>query len=139
MPGILEAEVIEMKKKLIISAITMVLTLSNVSFAGNDIEAKSLRDEIDRYVDAGMDTAASVSIGVVMGDEIVYERQSGKIDIENGTRIDENTVYEWASVSKMLIWVSVMQLWEKGEIDLEADIREYLPDGFLTRLKYEKR
>lgn len=139
MPGILEAEVIEMKKKLIISAIAMVLTLSNVSFAGIDIEAKSLRDEIDRYVDAGMDTAASVSIGVVMGDEIVYERQSGKIDIENGTRVDENTVYEWASVSKMLIWVSVMQLWEKGEIDLEADIREYLPDGFLTRLKYEKK
>lgn len=30
-----------------------------------------------------------------------------------------------------------MQQWERGNIDFDTDIREYLPDGFLTKLQYE--
>ena len=29
-----------------------------------------------------------------------------------------------------------MQQWERGNLNLDADIREYLPDGFLTKLQY---
>ena len=29
-----------------------------------------------------------------------------------------------------------MQLWERGQLDLEADIRDVLPAGFLTKLQY---
>ena len=43
---------------------------------------------------------------------------------------------EWGSCSKLLVWTSVMQQRERGNIDLDADIREYLPEGFLTKLKY---
>ena len=60
----------------------------------------------------------------------------GYSDIENGVRADEETVYEWGSNSKLLVWVSAMQLWERGLLDLEADIRDYLPEGFLTKLQY---
>ena len=60
----------------------------------------------------------------------------GYTDIENGVKADENTVYEWGSTSKTLIWVSVMQLYEKGLVDFDTDIREYLPEGFLTKLQY---
>ncbi len=31
-----------------------------------------------------------------------------------------------------------MQLWEEGLIDLEADVKEYLPEGFFTKLKYDE-
>ena len=50
----------------------------------------------------------------------------------------ENTVFEWGSISKTFIWVSVMQLKEEGKIDLYADIRSYLPEGFLKNLHYDK-
>ena len=30
-----------------------------------------------------------------------------------------------------------MQQWERGNIDLDADIREYLPERFLAKLQYE--
>lgn len=42
----------------------------------------------------------------------------------------ETTVFEWGSISKTFVWVSVMQLVEDRKIDLETDIRTYLPDGF---------
>lgn len=42
----------------------------------------------------------------------------------------------WGSATKSRVWISVMQLWEQGKIDLDADIREYLPADFLTNLRY---
>ncbi|MBQ7706592.1 MAG: beta-lactamase family protein [Lachnospiraceae bacterium] len=62
----------------------------------------------------------------------------GKNDIEGDVYADEDTVFEWGSISKVLIWVSAMQLYEQGKLDLEADIRNYLPKGFLDNLKYDE-
>lgn len=42
----------------------------------------------------------------------------------------KSTVFEGGSISKTFIWVSAMQLSEEGKIDLNADIRNYLPKGF---------
>jgi CubicO group peptidase (beta-lactamase class C family) len=71
------------------------------------------------------------------GDEILYTRYYGCTNIEEHTLADENSVFEWGSISKTFVWVSIMQLWEQGKIDLEADIRTYLPDDFFSHLKYD--
>ena len=53
--------------------------------------------------------------------------------------MDDNSVFEWGSVTKLTVWVSVMQLWEEGKIDLKTDIKEYLPKDFLkSKLKFDK-
>lgn len=74
---------------------------------------------------------------VFHGDEILYTRYYGCTNIEEHTPADENSVFEWGSISKTFTWVSIMQLWEQEKIDLEADIRTYLPDDFFRRLKYD--
>lgn len=93
--------------------------------------------EIDAYVkeyETGL-----VSVGTCVFDEsgIIYEGYYGYSDIENEKLADEETVYDWGSTSKLLVWVSVMQLKEQEKLDFETDIREYLPEGFLTKLQYE--
>ena len=77
------------------------------------------------------------SAAVFDKDGIIYEGAFGSADRENGIAADEDTVYEWGSVSKLTVWVSVMQLYEQGRIDLNADVRTYLPDGFFQNLKYD--
>lgn len=62
----------------------------------------------------------------------------GSADRENGVVADEDTVYEWGSVTKTLVWTSAMQLYERGELDLNEDIRPLLPDHFLKKLKYDE-
>ena len=81
---------------------------------------------------------ASAALGVFQGDEVIYTGYFGCTDIENGIHSDENSVYEWGSISKTLIWVSAMQLWEQGMLDLERDVREYLPEGFFQHLSYNE-
>ena len=70
-------------------------------------------------------------------DDILYESAFGYQDRENKKQATNETVYEWGSITKMTVWVSIMQLYEQGKIDLNEDIRTYLPEGFLTNLKYD--
>lgn len=81
---------------------------------------------------------ASAAVGIFQGDEVLLSEHYGKTDMENSIPADENAVYEWGSISKTLIWVSAMQLWEQGLLDLDRDVREYLPEGFFQHLSYDE-
>ncbi len=81
---------------------------------------------------------ASAGVGVFKGGEVLYTGYFGFIDAEHHIPADENSVYEWGSISKTLVWVSAMQLWERGQLDLDRDIREYLPEGFFRHLSYDE-
>lgn len=113
--------------------------------SGNSLAAlEDVLDDYDRIGSAGNpDTGkgrefASGAVAVFKSDEILYEHYFGLTDIAAHTAADENSVYEWGSISKTMIWVSVMQLWEQGKIDLNTDIRGYLPEGFFRRLSYDQ-
>lgn len=80
---------------------------------------------------------ASAAVGVFKGGEVLYTEYFGEIDIKQHIPSDENSVYDWGSITKTLIWVSAMQLWEQGRLDLDRDVREYLPDGFFRHLSYD--
>ncbi|MDE7099042.1 MAG: beta-lactamase family protein [Ruminococcus sp.] len=85
----------------------------------------------------GEPVIASAVVGIFQGDDVLYTGYFGETDMENHISADENSVYEWGSISKTLIWVSAMQLWEQEKLDLNSDVREYLPDGFFQHLSYD--
>ena len=71
--------------------------------------------------------------------KLVFSKGYGLSDIDHSIPMaSEETVFEWGSISKTFVWVSVMQLEEMGKLDLAEDIRKYLPDGFLKNLRYEE-
>lgn len=100
----------------------------------------SLEAVIDTYagVAALKQTTAAVSVAVVKNGETIFDKAYGFADVERQTAADMDTVFEWGSVTKLLVWTSVMQLVEQGKLDLGKDIREYLPEGFLTKLKFDE-
>lgn len=107
---------------------------SGVKFG--DIESK-FDKELNMDVD-GTEYYAGFEAIVFQGDDILYEGYFGETDRENHIACGEDSVFEWGSISKTMIWVSAMQLWEQGRLDLDADIRDYLPDGFLRNLSYDE-
>lgn len=102
------------------------------------VEFSKIGTEIENFVAENEGNYASVATAVFHGDEVVYSNHFGYVDRENQVKADENSVYEWGSISKLLVWVSAMQLHEQGKLDLNADIQTYLPEGFLTKLKYDE-
>ena len=133
-----------MKKSLAMFIVILILVMTipkNVYASGQTTPSGIAYDDIGTEIDAYVEEykAGLASVGTCVFDEtgIIYEGYYGYSDMEAGILADEETVYEWGSTSKLLVWVSVMQLKEQGKLDLETDIREYLPDGFLTKLQYE--
>lgn len=97
---------------------------------------EQIGNSIDSYIEEREAGLASCAVSVFGRDGIIYNGYYGYADIDNNVPADDQTIYEWGSTSKILVWISVMQQWERGNIDFEEDIRTYLPDGFLTKLKY---
>lgn len=98
-----------------------------------------IEDQVDRYIKEREEGLAACSVAVLDGNETMFKKNYGMMDIKNNIEANEDTVYEWGSISKLLVWASVMQLHEEGKLDFDTDIEEYLPEGFLTKKKYPEK
>ena len=102
------------------------------------IERDLISQKIQDYVKEHEKTTAGMETAIFDKNGTIYQGNFGYMDKEKGIKADDDSVFEWGSVTKLTIWVSVMQLWEQGKINLEEDIRTYLPEGFLKNLRYDK-
>lgn len=93
---------------------------------------------IEAYVSNHEKTTCGMNVIVYDRDETIYENSFGYANKESNLLSNANTVYEWGSISKLMVWISVMQLYEEGKLDLKADIQNYLPEGFLTNLRFDE-
>lgn len=112
--------------------------LSKEEMFPSEISYSEIGSEIEAYVAEHEETTAGLAVSVFDRDETIYSNYFGYADKENQTAVDEETVFEWGSVTKLLVWVSVMQLWEQGELEFDCDVRTYLPENFLTNLSYDQ-
>ena len=135
-----------MKKSVILTLLT-ILTLGLFRPATALAEEQKLpsgteRDKIGQkiqdYVKEHEKTTAGMATAVFDKDGTIYQGNFGYMNKEKGVKADDDSVFEWGSVTKLTVWISVMQLWEQGKIKLEEDIRTYLPEDFLRNLRYNK-
>lgn len=117
---------------------TTVFAAENNEQTPSGIAYSDLEKQIEDYIEVRKETTSSVSTTVFNETDDITSVIYGDANTKDNIKADENTVYEWGSISKMLIWTSVMQLYEQGKIDLNADVRNYLPDGFLSNLSYKE-
>lgn len=70
----------------------------------------------------------AMSIVLVDDQEIVWARGFGMADPEADVPATARTMYRVGSVSKLFTDIGVMQLVERGELDLDTPVQRYLPD-----------
>jgi len=135
-----------MKKSFILTLLTIitlglfqpVIALAEEQKLPSGTERSQIGQKIESFVKEHEKTTAGLATTVFDKDGTIYQGSFGYMNKEKGIKADDNSVFEWGSVGKLAIWVSVMQLWEEGKIDLNEDIRTYLPEGFMKTLRYDK-
>lgn len=70
---------------------------------------------------------AGLAIGLVKDGEVLFARGFGKRNLETGEPVTAHSLFHLASVSKSFVATAIMQLWEKGRLDLDAPVTTYLP------------
>ncbi len=104
-----------------------ILFISFTSLTGQRLSQetiKSLDALTTQYISEG---APGVAIGVVQDGQIIYEQYAGLADLERQRKIDEQTMFNIASNGKQFTALSILKLLEMGQLNLEDDVREYLP------------
>lgn len=73
--------------------------------------------------------AAGIAVAIVNArGETQYEKYFGFRERDKELPIDENTIFGLASVTKSFVALSIMQLSERGIIDLDAPVSRYIPE-----------
>src|SRR5690349_15885608 len=70
----------------------------------------------------------ALSISLVEDQRVVWARGFGYANPRDSVRATARTVYRVGSVSKLFTDIAVMQMVERGALDLDAPVTRYLPD-----------
>ncbi|HNP34723.1 MAG TPA: serine hydrolase [Woeseiaceae bacterium] len=91
--------------------------------------APSTKD-IDRLLERAVKefNAPGIAVSVVYDDKLFYADGRGITEVGTRTRIDENTLFQIASVSKAFTTASLALLVDEGKVGWDEPVIDYLPD-----------
>ena len=64
----------------------------------------------------------------IRGDSVLAREFHGMADQATGRKIDANTIFHWASITKTLTAIGIMQLRDRGKLSLDDPIVKYVPE-----------
>lgn len=112
-----------------IPLVFMLLLLAAPAIAQDRPYAKG--DKVEAAIQAEIKKQEMVGLAVVVIDDgaIAWAKGYGFADREKGIAVDPAvTQFRWASISKPVTASAAFQLVEKGQLDLDADVRTYVPE-----------
>jgi CubicO group peptidase (beta-lactamase class C family) len=71
---------------------------------------------------------AGLSIAVVRGNDVIVSKGYGYADLAAKVPATADTIYDIASVTKLITAVAIMKLAQAGKLDLDADLASLLPE-----------
>ena len=98
------------------------------TLSGKEISA----DEMNRFLKSRMDSlnVKGISIAIINDGKVVYHRAFGMAGIADAcslNRVNDQTLFQAASVSKPIFAYFVMKMVENGLLDLDMPLYKYLP------------
>ncbi len=100
---------------------TAMATVPNTGGAYVPACRTDLTDFLDRMKVPGLAAA------IVKNGQIVCTASAGMADMKRDRRVNDDTIFLIASVSKTITATAIMQLAERGALQLDDDINKYLP------------
>ena len=68
------------------------------------------------------------SLWFLRGDSVLAREYHGAADAATGRKVDANTIFHWASITKTFTGIAIMQLRDRGRLSLDDPIVKYVPE-----------
>ncbi len=109
---------------------TILILLSTLSLLTTPaVLADEITDQVDRIFSEWDSTASpGCSLAVIKDGKIFYKRGYGMANLEHGITNKPDSVYRIASTAKQFTAACIALLHLRGKLDLDAGVREYLPE-----------
>ncbi len=107
-----------------------------VSLAASASELPPItRKDLESFLDGAISSQLeeyhipAATISVVVGDEVLLSKGYGRFDVEVERPPDpERTIFRAGSVSKLFIWTALAQLAERGKLEFDRNVNDYLEE-----------
>lgn len=96
---------------------------------------KNVDELLKNFIERGL---PGCSLHVVQRGKTLYEGYFGVTDLKTKKKVDENSVFRLASMSKIPLYTVLMMLFEQGKFLMTDPIGDYLPE-WKSSTKYVKR
>ncbi|WP_298517889.1 serine hydrolase [uncultured Kordia sp.] len=106
--------------------------LLGIQVEGDPVKTFNIVDRMNFYKVPG------VSIAVVEDGKLKWAKGYGIANSNTGAKVDENTMFQAGSISKPIAALAVLQLVEKGILDLDEDVNNYLKDWKIPDNEFTK-
>ncbi|HYE08555.1 MAG TPA: serine hydrolase [Patescibacteria group bacterium] len=95
-----------------------------------------LSSSLERFM--GDNSIPGIAVGIVLDGKLAYTKGFGVKNIENHDLITEESMFHSASISKTFVTTSLIQLQERGLVDINKFVTEYLPYLKLKDERFKK-
>jgi len=83
-------------------------------------------DSLRAYVTA--DRIYGASAALIRNGVVIRRLEYGLADRDSMQKVDERTIYHWASITKTLTAVAIMQLRDRGKLSLDDKVTTWVPE-----------
>ena len=102
---------------------------------GEDLEGaqsrviQAMESQFEPPAQALMDESGTpgLAIAVVFGGKEIYSKAFGVKNVDTNEPLNTGDLFHWASVTKPFVATAIVQLVEKGLVDLDAPVVQYVP------------
>lgn len=86
-------------------------------------------EKLDEFVETKIQelNIPGVSLAIINNGEVVYHKTAGFANLQNSLPVNQNTIFEGASISKPVFAFFVMTFVDDGLLDLDTPLYKYLP------------
>lgn len=106
--------------------IALVILSLNAGCGGQSATAEARVDQV--FAQWDKPDSPGCALTVIQDGEIIYKRGYGMANLEHRVPISSKTVFYIGSTSKQFTAMSILLLEEQGQLSLDDDIREYIPE-----------
>lgn len=105
--------------------IILLLTFSIISCA----EKRNIKEKIDSiFAEFNSGCTPGVSVAVVKSGELIYQNGFGYADLEKRVKIEPETNFRLASITKQFTALSILILEDEGKLKLNDKLSKYFPE-----------
>ncbi|NDD63154.1 MAG: class A beta-lactamase-related serine hydrolase [Acidobacteria bacterium] len=117
----------------LLTALTVYLVICTLSVFSPGQAPKNFaqaRRDLKLFHEKAMKENGIIGAGtiVIQDGEVIARELYGLSDRERGTLVSEETIFHWASITKTLTGIAIMQLRDQGALSLDDPIVKYIPE-----------
>ena len=127
--------------KFLVIVIPIILLSLFVQSCTKEPAEETLATILEREIPRLMEVAnvPGLSMAVVQDGQIYWKKAFGVKRMDSSDPVDENTMFEAASLTKTITAYAAMRLVERSELDLDRPLHEYFPNQEYSQLASDER